>query len=56
MNVPDTPRGGGTSSDQDPGLRTRNHRDAELFREALRRYRRRETLQGVSLLGPHRMT
>jgi len=27
---------------------------ADLFREGLRRYRRRETLQGVSLLGPHR--
>ncbi len=29
-------------------------RQAELFREALRRYRRRETLQGMSLVGPHR--
>ncbi|MGI5834858.1 MAG: DNA replication/repair protein RecF [Chloroflexota bacterium] len=42
---------------QDSGLRTQDPQlteTAELFREALRRYRRRETLQGVSLLGPHR--
>lgn len=29
-------------------------RQVEVFREALRLYRRRETLQGVSLVGPHR--
>jgi DNA replication and repair protein RecF len=29
-------------------------RQKEMFRKALRRYQRRETMQGVSLLGPHR--
>lgn len=29
-------------------------RQGELFREALRHFRRRETLQGTSLVGPHR--
>ncbi|MHB1162016.1 MAG: DNA replication/repair protein RecF [Chloroflexota bacterium] len=29
-------------------------RQAELFREALRRYRKREVIHGMSLVGPHR--
>ena len=50
---------------QDSGLRTQHHdgaeseqeavdRQAETFRAALARHRRRELLQGVSLVGPHR--
>ncbi len=36
------------------GETTEVEQQVELFREALRRYRRRETLQGMSLVGPHR--
>lgn len=42
---------------KDSGLRTQDQIlavTAERFKEALRRYQRREIIQGVSLLGPHR--
>lgn len=39
---------------QPPTLEKEVERQAELFREALRRSRRRESHQGVSLVGPHR--
>jgi len=47
-------REGSALSHQPPVLDREVGRQAALFREALRRYRRRETLQGASLVGPHR--
>jgi DNA replication and repair protein RecF len=47
-------RGSGDADEGEAGPAEEERRQAELFRQALRRYHRREMLQGVSLLGPHR--